>query len=151
VTSAARVPAHQRTAAPRRPELRPVPAAPRATARATSRSTSRASWRRLSPVTVAVSLVVASLLAVVGGNMLLASGQLRLQVAQGQLSSLESSDATAWLHELQLTSPAFVKESASREGLQEATPLILPVASLDHRLGPPTFSSAPCCSLKPGA
>jgi len=96
-------------------------------------------------------LVVASLLAVVVGNMVLASGQLNLQHVQGQLSVEEASYATQLASVTAAESPATVAQSAL--GLHLVQPSeILQLASvpLMRRLGPPVFSSAPCCSLTPG-
>lgn len=144
-----------RQLAPRRPEPRRA-LLPVATTRqsAVRQSPSRATRtrRRLSPVAVALSIVVASLLAVVGGNMELASGQLQLEQVQSTLAGVESSYAAAQVTQWSDESPAHVAMAAERAKLVPAAALLLPgVTSLSTRLAPPTFSSAPCCSLTPGA
>jgi hypothetical protein len=110
--------------------------------------TSRLRWRPR-PVAVAVGLVIASLLAVVGGNMELASGQLRLEQVDSSLAQLQSTYAARLASVAAETSPQAL---ARIEGLR-ATPreiLPIPAVSLRHRLAAPTLSSARCCSLAQG-
>lgn len=134
---------------PTRPALVPV-ATTRSADRATA-SHARRTRRRLSPIAVAVAFVVASLLAVVGGNMLLDSGQLRLEQVQSQLADVSSTYAASQEEAAALASPAYVAHAASLEGLQSATPLPLPLdTALGVRLPGQRTSSAPCCTLTPG-
>lgn len=130
-----------------RPPLRPVTPAPRP-APATRWSRVR---RRLSPATIAVSLVVVSLLAVVIGNMELAGGQLRLSQLQAEVGQYEAAQAAAAAHDAWLASPAVIAHGIARTDLQSpAQTLQIPGVSVARPLRPPTFSSAPCCSLTPG-
>lgn len=105
--------------------------------------------RRPRPVVVAVGLVIASLLAVVGGNMQLASGQLRLEQVQSRLAQLQSVYAAALASVAAETSPQAL---AQVEGLLASPREILPIYSvpLRLRLPAPTLSTAPCCSLTQG-
>jgi hypothetical protein len=106
---------------------------------------------RLNPVGIAVGLVVVSLLAVVVGNTMLASGQLRLEKIQTQLSAVESTYAAQLALVTTQESPSSVAKSAVGQGLVQPSEILqLPSVPLSKRLGPPLFSSAPCCTLTPG-
>lgn len=131
-----------------RPSLRPLPSTPPVPV-----STSR--WARLrhrvSPVSIAVGFVVICLLAVVVGNMQLAAGQLRLSQLQSQVVAVQTSEAVADAHLASLTSPAAIAHDIPGLGLGQANEILtIPAVSLEQRLGPPSFSYAPCCSLTPG-
>lgn len=105
----------------------------------------------LRPLGIAATLVVASLLAVVIGNMLLASGQLRLEQLQQRLAQVESKMAAKQELYQEMTAPRHVAISAERNGLvQPSTTYTLPyVADLSRRLHPLLLSSAPCCTITP--
>ena len=103
--------------------------------------------RRIRPVAVAIGLVVVSLLGVVGGNMQLASGKLRLEQVDPCWRSVESAYAASLAAVAAETSP----QALARVGGLQAPRAILPIpsVSLSHRLAAPT-STAPCCSLTAG-
>ena len=147
--AAAVSPAPGRQARPTpRPSLRQV-AAPRAERGPVAAL--RVVRRRVRPVGLAAAIVVASLLAVVIGNMELASGQLRLEQVQSQLSAVQSSYSQALAEVTIQSSPQNVDVDAGKLHLVPPTE-VLPIrsVSLEQRLPPPTFSSMPCCSLTPG-
>jgi hypothetical protein len=130
---------------PPTPRLRIArPDAPSTTPRRRSRQ-----WFR--PVTVATALVVASLLAVVTGNMLLASGQLQLEKLQANLAATESKYAGKLERFTEAQSPA-AAAGVARDYKLVPPLFVLPIqaVSLAHRLAAPTLSSAPCCTLTPG-
>jgi hypothetical protein len=107
--------------------------------------------RKFSPVTIAVSLVLVSLLAVVVGNMELAGGQLRLSQLQAEVGQYESAQAATAAHDAWLASPAVVAHGIANTDLRSPSETFqIPGVSVGHPLPPPTFSSAPCCSLTPG-
>ncbi len=134
----------ERLAPPRRPALRPV-----ASTGSSAEPAPRAR-RRLQPVTVAAGLVVAALLAVVGGNMLLASGQLRLEQTQTQLATAAANLAASQQLEDKLQSPSHVYSATEGKGFHEAWPQVIPVVTnLGVRLPAPRFSAAPCCTVTP--
>ena len=136
-------------AAPARPALRPV--APKRENTTTRVAAAPSKARRFNPVGVAVGLVVASLLAVVVGNMVLASGSLTLDHAQTTLGYAEQAYEAQLAAVTHMESPAVVAQSALGLHLvQPSETLQLPSVSLVRRLGPPVFSGAPCCSLTPG-
>jgi len=136
--------------APARPALRPV-APKRAATTRPAVAPAPAKSGRLNPVGVAVGLVVASLLAVVVGNMVLASGSLTLEHAQTTLGYAEQAYEAQLAAVTHMESPAVVAQSALGLHLvQPSETLQLPSVSLVRRLGPPVFSGAPCCSLTPG-
>jgi len=148
--SAARsAPPSHSAAAPARPSLHAVTAR-RSNQRDAAPSASKAR-RRPQPVAIAVGLVVASLLAVVVGNMELSAGQLGLEQAQARLVATESSYAQ------QLELVARAESPANVAILARNNKLVLPSETLTihsvplmRRLGPPVFSSTPCCSITPG-
>ena len=108
----------------------------------------RVRWRPR-PVAVAVGVVIASLLFVVGGNMELASGQLRLEQADSILAQLQSTYAARLALVAQDTSPQqLALGSELRASPREVLPI--PAVSLRYRLPAVRLSSAPCCSLTPG-
>lgn len=140
----ARTPASRPTTAPPRLRLaRPVPV--RATAPIRPRTTLR-------PLGISVGMVVASLLAVVIGNMALASGQLQLEQAQSRLAGV----AAQYSNELEivnvLKSPATIAHDAAVGGLvaPAQAPLMLPHVPLTKRLGAQRLSDLPCCTFTPG-
>jgi hypothetical protein len=100
-------------------------------------------------VSIAVGVVVASLLAVVGGNMQLAAGQLRLEQVQSRLAQVQSAYAAALASVAAETSPQALALVA---GLRAQPREILPIysVSLRRRLPAPTLSTAPCCTLNQG-
>lgn len=101
--------------------------------------------RRPTPVAVAIGVVIASLLAVVGGNMQLASGQLRLEQVDSQLTQLQSAYAAALASVAVETSPqALARVEGLRAGPREI--LTIDYVPLGARLPAPTLSSARCCS-----
>jgi hypothetical protein len=120
-------------------------------ARPTAASASRPRKGRLllRPVAVATGFIVASLLAVVIGNMVLASGQLQLEQTQARLASTESKTALKLELSTEKQSPRIAARDAQVDGLVQAPLFPIPAASLTHRLAPPTMSSAPCCALTP--
>ncbi len=131
-----------------RPSLRPLPSAAPSVAPASRWSRLR---RRLSPVSVAVGLVVVCLLAVVVSNMQLAAGQLRLSQLQAQVVAVQTSEAVAEAHLAALTSPASIAHDIPGLGRSQASEILtIPAVSLERPLAPPAFSYAPCCSLTPG-
>lgn len=138
-----------RRPSPTRPALRPIPSV---TGPATRRAALAARLsRRLNPVGIAVGLVVASLIAVVVGNTLLASGQLRLEKIQTELSAVQSAYAANLALVTTQESPAAVARGAVGQGLVQPSEILqLPSVPLSKRLGPPVFSNAPCCTLTPG-
>jgi hypothetical protein len=94
---------------------------------------------------VAIGVVIASLLAVVGGNMQLASGQLRLEQVDSQLTQLQSAYAAALASVAVETSPqALARVEGLRAGPREI--LTIDYVPLGARLPAPTLSSARCCS-----
>lgn len=101
--------------------------------------------RRPTPVAVAIGLVIASLLAVVGGNMQLAAGQLRLEQVDSRLTQLQSAYAAALASVAAETSPqALARVGGLRAGPREILPIYS--VSLRTRLPAQSLSSAPCCS-----
>jgi hypothetical protein len=105
----------------------------------------------LRPVAVATMIVVASLLAVVIGNMVLASGQLQLEQLQARLATTESKVALKLERFTEMGSPAAAARAAFRDGLVPPSMVLpIPAVSLTQRLGLPTMSTAPCCALTPG-
>jgi hypothetical protein len=105
--------------------------------------------RRPRPLAVAIGLVIASLLLVVGGNMELASGQLRLEQVDARLTQLQSSyDATLAQVAAETSPQALAGVGGLRTSPREVLPI--PSVSLRFRLAAPTLSSAPCCTLTPG-
>jgi hypothetical protein len=103
----------------------------------------------LRPVAVATGFVVASLLAVVIGNMVLASGQLQLEQLQTRVATTESNTALKLELSTEKQSPAIAAIDAQTHGLVQAQVFPIPAASLTRRLAPPTLSLAPCCALTP--
>jgi hypothetical protein len=98
-----------------------------------------------------VTFVVASLVAVVVGNMELAAGQLHLEQVNQQLVAVESSTAAAVEHLTYLESPQSVAAAATAHNRVPPTEVLqIPSVPLEHRLAPPHFSYAPCCSLTTG-
>jgi hypothetical protein len=141
---------HREVRRPTRPTLHPVHSPQRRPHRGEARGVER-SRRRISPVAMAASFVVASLLAVVGGNMVLVSGQLQLSQVQNQLANQQSVVAAAEASVFKQTAPGHIANEASLKGLTQVTPLLIPaVTSLDVREHAPTFSPSPCCSVTPG-
>jgi hypothetical protein len=138
-----RVPARERSAA--RPPLRVARSAPS--------TSSRPLRRRLffRPVALSVTLIVASLLAVVIGNMLLTSGQLQLEQLQARLAATTAHYAVKLDRFTQLESPTAAVRLQQRDHLVlPAQVFSIPAVPLSRRLAPPTLSSAPCCALTPG-
>lgn len=105
----------------------------------------------LRPAAVSAVLVVGALLAVVVGNMALASGQLHLDNLQQRLAQVESDMASQQERYQELVSPQQIAHSAQLHGdVQPAATYTLPyVADLSKRLPAPQFSSYPCCSVTP--
>jgi hypothetical protein len=105
----------------------------------------------LRPVALATAFIVASLLAVVIGNMLLASGQLQLEQLQTKLAQKESGYAGRLEKFTAALSPSAATNYEEHHGLVQPS-LVLPISavSLTNRLAAPTFSSAPCCTLTAG-
>lgn len=105
----------------------------------------------LRPLALSAGLVVAALLAVVVGNMMLASGQLRLEQLQQRLAQVESTMSASQELYQQKTSPQYVAQSAERHHLAPpvATYTLPSVVDLSRRLPPPRFSDSPCCSITP--
>ena len=102
-------------------------------------------------MTIAVGFVVASLLAVVIGNMTLAQGQLRLEQVDSKLVAAQSAVAGQLVQYTHQESPAVVAlEAKHRHLVQPSEILPIKAVSLSTPLGPPTFSSAPCCAVTPG-
>jgi hypothetical protein len=102
-------------------------------------------------VSLSAGFVVVCLLAVVIGNMQLAAGQLRLSQLQAQVVAVQSAEATAEADYASLSSPAAIAHDLPGLGLHQVNEILtIPAVSLEQRLGPPTFSYAPCCSLTPG-
>lgn len=141
----------RRATAARRPA--PERVAPRLrVARPTTSSTpTRRARVTLRPLAIAAGLIVGSLLAVVVGNMALASGQLHLEQLQQRLAQVESAMSSSQEQYQQLRSPANVALSAQRHGFVSpvATYTLPYVADLSHRLPAPLFSSGPCCEVTP--
>lgn len=145
--SATRVAPERQPRESARPTLQPLPAA-RPAARASRWARLR---RRLSPVSISAGLVVVALVAVVVGNMQLAAGQLRLSQLQAQVLAVQYAEAASEAHVTALASPAAIAHDVAGTGkVQPSEILQIPSVSLEARLGPPTFSYAPCCSLTPG-
>jgi hypothetical protein len=104
---------------------------------------------QLRPSVLAAGFVVVCLLAVMIGNMQLASGQLGLEQLQSQLNSVESNYAATLAQVTSEESPAAL--AASQHLVSASHAYQLPMVPLSRRLAPPHFSAAPCCSLTPGA
>lgn len=144
-TATARRPVASTVEAAGRPDLRVTrPVAKESPVRAGSRLLLR-------PVALATAFIVASLLAVVIGNMLLASGQLQLEQLQTKLAQKESGYALRLEKFASAVSPSAATNYEEHHGLVQPS-LVLPISavSLAHRLAAPTFSSAPCCTLTAG-
>jgi hypothetical protein len=105
----------------------------------------------LHPVSIAVTLVVASLIAVVIGNMTLAQGQLHLEQLQASLVQEQSSYAGLLVRVTSEESPANVAREAKDRHLVQPSD-IYPIRSvpLSKPLGLPVFSTKPCCSVTTG-
>ena len=102
-------------------------------------------------MSISSGLVVVALVAVVVGNMQLAAGQLRLSQLQAQVIAVQYDEAASEAHVTALASPAAIAHDVVGKGkVQPSEILQIPSVSLEARLGPPTFSYAPCCSLTPG-
>ncbi len=94
---------------------------------------------------MSVSLVVAALLAVVGGQALLANGQVRLAALQHQLTLEQNMHRQAELAVAQLETPSRIVSAATGQ-LQMVRPssvVELPYVSLSVPLPTPTVTPAP--------
>jgi type II secretory pathway pseudopilin PulG len=93
-----------------------------------------------------VSIVVASLLAVVVAQALLANGQVRLSSLQHQLSLEQSAHREAELAVEQLETPARIVGSATSQGMVHPAVTELPYVSLSVPLPTPKVTAAPTTS-----
>lgn len=149
MTAAARTATAPRRAASSRPPRPSVERQPAQRRRASTQRATRAP-RRTRPLAIAAGIVVACLLAAVGGNMILASGQLQLEQLQAKVVAAGYDYAAESVTVAHLESPAHVASSAQAQGDVVPQVLQIPTVSLTTRLPAPTFSSLPCCSLTPG-
>jgi len=92
---------------------------------------------------LAISLVLASLLAVVVGQALLANGQVRLASLQHALSLEQSAHRQAELAVAQLETPSRIVAAASGQGMVRANTIELPYVSLSVPLPTPKVTPVP--------
>ncbi len=94
---------------------------------------------------MSVSLVVAALLVVVGGQALLANGQVRLAALQHQLTLEQSAHRQAELAVAQLETPSRIVSAATGQlqMVRPASVVELPYVSLSVPLPTPTVTPAP--------
>jgi cell division protein FtsL len=97
---------------------------------------------------LSVSMVVASLLAVVVAQALLANGQVRLSSLQHQLSLEQSAHRQAELSVSQLETPPRIVSAATSQGMvHPATVVELPYVSLSVPVATPKVTPAPAAPL----
>jgi hypothetical protein len=97
---------------------------------------------------LSVSMVVASLLAVVVAQALLANGQVRLSSLQHQLSLEQSAHRQAELSVSQLETPPRIVGAATSQGMvHPATVVELPYVSLSVPVATPKVTPAPAAPL----
>ena len=111
-------------AAARRLSARPAPNAPSAPRRPTLRVVERTPRRRASPGTLRRStvwagalMVVASLLAVVAGDAMVAEGQVRLTTVRSQVAAAEGVQKAAQVSVAEKAAPPVVVAQAKTQGL----------------------------------
>jgi hypothetical protein len=88
-----------------------------------------------------VSIIVASLLAVVVAQALLANGQVRLSTLQHKLSLEQSSHSQAELAVEQLETPSRIVGAATTQGMVHPTVTELPYVSLSVPLATPKVTA----------